>query len=299
MLGASAQMVMLKQATLRAARSDLPVLIEGPTGGGKELVARAIHELGVRAGKPFIAVNCAALPTALFESELFGHVKGAFTGAMGDRRGLVLGAHEGTLFLDEVGDLAADSQGKLLRLLQTLEVRPVGSDSTRKADVRIVAATNRPLWAAVNQRRFREDLYYRLAVVHVVVPSLSERRGDIPLLARAMVQSFAPRQGLSPPHITDEAYAQLESHGWPGNVRELENVVKRTLADLDGGTITSFSIAHGDPPAANLERARLETVLREVGGNLAQAARKLGVSRPTLYKRLEQLGLNPDVYRRP
>jgi len=299
MLGVSPEMVMLKRLTLRAARSDLPVLIEGPTGAGKELVARAIHDLGPRADKPFIAVNCASVPTALFESELFGHVKGAFTGAVGDRRGLVLGAHEGTLFLDEVGELVLESQAKLLRLLQDLEFRPVGSDAERRADTRLVAATNRPLRSAVVQRRFREDLYYRLAVVHIVVPPLAERRGDIPLLARAMVRSFAPRLGLvATPEIADEAYAQLEAHGWPGNVRELENAVKRTLADLESHVITAFRIGAADGARFKAERERVEGLLLEHGGNLTQVARKLGISRPTLYKRLHQLGVNAEAYRR-
>jgi transcriptional regulator with GAF, ATPase, and Fis domain len=162
LLGVSSEMVTLKRLTLRAARGGLPVLIEGPTGSGKELVARAIHDLSPRASRPFIVVNCAALPTALFESELFGHVKGAFTGAIGNRRGLVLGAHEGTLFLDEVGELVLESQAKLLRLLQSLEFRPVGSDQNQHANVCVIAATNRSLWTAVAQRQFREDLYYRL-----------------------------------------------------------------------------------------------------------------------------------------
>ena len=299
MLGVSPEMVMLKRLTLRAARSDLPILIEGPTGTGKELVARAIHDLGPRSDKPFIAVNCAAVPPALFESELFGHVKGAFTGAVGDRRGLVLGAHEGTLFLDEVGELVLESQAKLLRLLQDLEFRPVGSDAERRADTRVIAATNRPLRSAVVQRRFREDLYYRLAVVHIVVPPLAERRGDIPLLARAMVRSFAPRLGLvAAPEIADEAYAQLEAHGWPGNVRELENVVKRTLADLESRVIMAFRIGAADGAKFKAERERVEGLLLEHGGNLTQVARKLGISRPTLYKRLHQLGVNAEVYRR-
>ncbi len=220
-LGSSPEVVQLKRSTLRAAASDLPVLIEGPTGAGKELVARAVHELGNRARKPFVAVNCAAVPTALFESELFGHVKGAFTNAAGDRRGLVLGAQQGTLFLDEVGELALENQAKLLRLLQNLEFRPVGSDTPRHADIRVIAASNRPLHGNSAQRQFREDLYYRLAVIHIRVPPLASRAGDVRLLACAMVGSFAPRLGKPKPEIAEEAFNQLEHYSWPGNVREL------------------------------------------------------------------------------
>jgi len=297
MLGSSPEMVQLKRSTLRAAGSDLPILIEGPTGAGKELVARAVHELGKRAGKPFIAVNCAALPTALFESELFGHVKGAFTSAVGTRRGLVLGAHEGTLFLDEVGELALESQAKLLRLLQNLEFRPVGSDTQRRADVRVVAATNRPLHGAGAQRPFRADLYYRLAVVHIAVPPLASRSGDLRLLTCAMVRSFAPRLEMATPEIAEEALKQIEHYSWPGNVRELENVVKRTLAEQDGPVINSFLMTAADAASISEERAALADLLQKSGGNLSQIARALGVSRPTLYKHLQRHGLVPDTFR--
>ncbi len=297
MLGASSEMLQLKRLTQRAARTDLPVLIEGPTGAGKELVAHAIHELGPRAHKPFIVINCAALPPALFESEVFGHVKGAFTNAVADRRGLVLGAHEGTLFLDEIAELALENQAKLLRLLQNLEFRPVGSDHQRHANVRVIAATNHFLPARVGRRLFREDLYFRLAVVRINVPALASRGGDIRCLARAMVDSVAPRLGLRAATISEGAYQQLEHHTWPGNVRELENVIKRTLAALEGTTITSFDIADADRAAHAHDRARIQDLLAKFGGNLTQVARELGVSRPTLYKRLNLFGLRPDTFR--
>ncbi len=299
LLGASPQMVALKHAVLRAARSDLRILIEGPTGSGKELVARAIHALGPRAGKPFVVVNCAALPAALFESELFGHVRGAFTNAVSERRGLAVAAHEGTLFLDEVGELAPEGQAKLLRLVETLEVRPVGGDRIQHVDVRVLAATNRSLRDAVRQRRFREDLFYRLTVVYLVVPPLTKRQGDVRLLARAMVQTYAPRLGLAPPAISEEAYAQLEEHDWPGNVRELENAVKRTLADLEGRAITAFKLSGAEGGASGVDRRALEALLVEHAGNLTQVAGRLGMSRPTLYRRLKELGIAPLGYRPP
>jgi DNA-binding NtrC family response regulator len=297
MLGASTEMVRLKQAVLRAARSDLPVLIEGPTGTGKELVARAIHGASDRSSKAFVAVNCAGVPEGLFESEMFGHVRGAFTSASAGRRGLALAANRGTLFLDEVGELALENQAKLLRFLQGMEFRPVGSDENQRADVRVIAATNRSLRRNAAAREFREDLFYRLAVLHIAVPPLNVRSGDVRLLAHAMVRSFAPRLGLATPEIAEEAYEQLERHSWPGNVRELENVVKRTLATEEVSVVRSFTIS-GETEESS-DRAQLERLLIQFSGNLTQVARELGVSRPTLYKRLNSIGVRAESFRRP
>jgi DNA-binding NtrC family response regulator len=295
--GMSPSIQALRSAARRAARSDLPVLIEGPTGAGKDVVARIVHQLSARGRKPFVALNCGALPAALFESELFGHARGAFTGAATERRGLAVTAEGGTLFLDEIAELPLEGQAKLLRFLQSHEVRPVGADHARHVNVRVLAATNRRLEAAVARREFRDDLYYRIAVTRITVPPLRDRQGDVAVLAKYMVEDLSARFGLPPPMISPEALVQLEAHTWPGNVRELENVVARTLMDLEGDTITSFDVWSPTTDAAPAV-ARLRDLLTAHRGNLAEVARKLGVSRPTLYKHLRRYALRPSDYRR-
>jgi len=219
----------------RVAPSDVAVLVQGETGTGKELVARALHAHGPRRAKPFLAENCAAVPANLLESELFGHTKGSFTGAVADREGHFVAADGGTVFLDEIGDMPLEMQAKLLRVLQDGEVRPVGSNRSRRVDVRVVAATNKDLPSLCREGGFREDLYFRLAVVTLHLPALRDRAGDVGRLARWFLARFGEEQGRRA-SFTPAALAALEAHSWPGNVRELENEVQRGLA-LSSGDI--------------------------------------------------------------
>jgi len=224
----------------RVAPSEVPVLIQGDTGTGKELVAKAIHACSRRAAGPFLAENCAAVPANLLESELFGHKKGSFTGAIRDREGHFVAADGGTLFLDEIGDMPLAMQAKLLRALEESEVRPVGSDKVVKVDVRLVAATHRDLEAMAAEKAFRQDLFYRLNVVRITLPPLRERNGDVPHLVRYFLDREARASGQGPPEVAAEALAALCAYSWPGNVRQLENEVKRTLA------LTRGAIGPGD-----------------------------------------------------
>jgi two-component system response regulator AtoC len=293
-------------------RTDSTVLIEGESGTGKELVARAIHFDGPRASKPFVAINCGALPEPLLESELFGHVKGAFTGAARDKRGLFQEAREGTLLLDEVADLPLSIQVKLLRVLQDGEVRPVGGVSFERVDVRVIASTNRRLRAVVQEGRFREDLFYRLNVIPVSLPPLRERREDIlPLIGHSVAEMSRKLRkgvkGFSPP-----ALARLLEYDWPGNVRELQNVVERTVAlsasdligleELEaslrlggaGGGATDGEAGQGDSLRGTyriLEKDRIATVLERCGGNRRAAAGELGISRTSLWRKIKEYGL--------
>jgi transcriptional regulator with PAS, ATPase and Fis domain len=229
-LGASAGVLRLKQEIHYAARADSKVLITGESGSGKELVARSIHNESSRSAKPFVAINCAGIPETLLESELFGHVRGSFTGAFSDRPGLLELGHTGTVFLDEVGEMSLRMQGLLLRFLETGELQRIGADrAPRCVDVRIVAATNRPLAQEVEQGRFRSDLYYRLNVIRLAVPALRERREDIPVLMNCYLQRYATKANIPTPTITPEAFERLVSYGWPGNVRELKNVAERLV----------------------------------------------------------------------
>jgi transcriptional regulator with PAS, ATPase and Fis domain len=239
-VGASAPVVRMLALVDRLAAADVPVLVRGETGSGKEGVARRLHSKSARAKGPFVAVDCGAIPATLIESELFGHVRGAFTGAERDRPGHFVSAHGGTLLLDEIGELPVDLQPKLLRVLQDGEVRPVGGSSSRKVDVRVVAATNRDLEKACREGRFRSDLYYRLAVVEVQVPSLRERLDDLPLLVDHFVRRISSEMGREPVAVEPDALAALARHRWPGNVRELENVLRRALA-LSNGPLTPAS----------------------------------------------------------
>lgn len=283
----------------RAAASDLPVLIQGETGTGKELFARALHEASPRAEAPFVAVNCAAIPEGLIESELFGHVRGAFTSASAERTGLFVQAGEGTLFLDEVGELPLQVQPKLLRLLQERAARPVGSDSEVPVRCRIIAATNIDLRAAAECGRFRSDLYYRLAVIELSLPPLRDRVGDILGLAQLFIARWADATGVEAPELTQEAARRLVAYGWPGNVRELENAIARAVAMVESAEITVTDLPeplHTACPSteepllslAAMERAHIRRVLDATGGNKKAAAELLGVDRRTLYRKLER-----------
>jgi len=230
MIGDSEKMQAIYSLLERVAPSDVPVLIQGETGTGKELVARALHDASPRKGKAFLAENCAAVPANLLESELFGHARGSFTGATGDREGHFVAADGGTLFLDEIGDMPLDMQSKLLRVLEEGEVRPVGSNKTVKVDVRIVAATHRDLGAMVAEKRFREDLLYRLNVVCLFLPPLRERNGDVAHLVRYFLTTCAREDGKAPSELSPEALEALSAYSWPGNVRQLENEIRRATA---------------------------------------------------------------------
>ncbi len=302
LLGKSPSMQAVFSLIQQAAPSDASVLVMGESGTGKELVAKALHYNSPRAKRSFVPVNCAAVPAGLLESELFGHVKGAFTGAVGTRRGLLREAAGGTLFLDEIGDMAPELQAKLLRVIEDKAVRPVGSDETITVDVRVVAATNRDLRAHIQEGKFREDLYYRLAVIPIQLPPLRERREDIPLLAEHFLQQAAAITGKEVRVFAPETMAALLRHPWPGNVRELENVVQRavalTTADrllpesllLDVGALAPTPAdllvrMNSRPTLEKLTQEYIALVLREVGGDKAKAAVILGVSKRTLYRR--------------
>ena len=304
LLGASAAMREVQKAIGMLADSDATVLVTGETGTGKEVVARAIHRHGRRSPKPFVAVNCAAIPSELLETQLFGHVRGAFTGAVSDRLGSFREADRGTLFLDEIGDMGLPMQAKLLRVLQDRVVTPVGGRAA-PVDVRIIAATHRDLSALVQEGRFREDLFYRLRVVPVHLPTLRERLADIVPLAEHFLAvaagSTAPRQ------LTAAAAALLLAHPWPGNVRELSNAMERAAALARGRFITAGDIAFlskapegaaidwldGDLPTAiaRLEQAMIERTLLATGGNRAEAARRLNINRQLLYDKVRRYGI--------
>jgi len=302
-------MVQVYKSIGSVSATDALVLIRGETGTGKELVARAIHDASPRADAAFVGVNCAAVPTELLESELFGHVKGSFTGATGDRRGKFDAAAGGTLFLDEIGDTSLAFQAKLLRVLQEKEFYPVGSDRPRRSDARIIAATHRPLEDMVQSGSFREDLLFRLRVLEVCVPPLRERRSDIPLLVRYLLARAAAGAGITPPVVPPEVMEYLGSREWPGNVRELENVVTRAVVMSRGPALTlqdmgwsdgpdSTPVVHDDPLSLSLsdvrssaERMHVQRVLEETGGNKTKAARLLGISRPTLNRLIQDYRL--------
>jgi DNA-binding NtrC family response regulator len=306
-VGASAPMRELAAHIHRLQGSDIAVAIFGESGTGKELVARAIHENGRRADGPFVAVNCAAIPQSLEESELFGHEKGAFTGAIGQHRGRFEQASGGTLFLDEIGEMSAGMQAALLRTLQERTIRRVGGTSDVPIDVRVMCATHRDLEEDVRRGRFREDLYYRIVVYPVRVPPLRKRIEDLPLLLRHFIELLGPDTGRTPSHIDPHALEALVLHDWPGNVRELGNVVHRALVACDGDRI---ELAHLPPsirarvlpempraetavevplmPLRELERRAIRRALHETDGNMARAARLLGIGRATLYRRLAE-----------
>jgi len=291
------------QATM-AAKSDARVLLVGESGTGKELLAAHLHELSPFKSGPFVKVNCAAIPTELIESELFGHEKGAFTGATAARRGKFELADGGTLFLDEVGDLHAGSQAKLLRVLQEGEFHRVGGEQTIRVSVRVISATNRDLQAMVAQGKFREDLYYRVSVVPIQVPPLRERPQDVRALALYFLEEFCSRNNFRPKHMDDEVFELLEGYTWPGNARELRNVVERMAILTQGEQIPVASIPveirlqRETGPRSTVQEARegaerdhLMRALDSAGWNVSAAARVLGIERTNLHKRIRALGL--------
>lgn len=303
MVFVSAAMRRVAALVERAAPRDVTVLITGPSGTGKELVARAIVKASPRAEKKYVRFNCAALPRELAEAELFGHSRGAFTGAARARPGLFREADGGTLLLDEIGELDPMTQGSLLRVLQEREVRPVGEDQSVPVDVRLIAATNRDLAAEVANARFREDLYYRLNVVVIRVPPLVERPEDIVPLAEHFAERFGLRFGLGPVELSANVLQRLRSHSWPGNVRELENTIERLVALASGPAIDEDpfapSAAGGAAPSplslkdrvAAFERGLVAEELARCQGNQSEAARRLGVSRVTLIDKMRRYGL--------
>ena len=304
LIGVSMKMQRVYKMMEKVSQHEYPVLILGESGTGKELVARSIHFSGPRRDRPFAPVDCSALVPTLIESELFGYVRGAFTGAMQAKQGLLEAAQGGTLFLDEIGDMPVDLQAKLLRALQEREVKPVGSTERRPINVRIIAATNRDLESAIRSGTFRQDLYFRLNVVQVKLPPLRDRKSDIPLLVTAFLEKFSDPRGPVRT-ISEDAMRRLIAYDWPGNVRELENAIERAVA-LGSGPIlhvgdlpsnlqypTSERAPERDEilPLEELERRAILRTLRETGGDKLSAARMLGIGKTTLYRKLKQYHL--------
>jgi len=290
-------------AALRVAARDVPVIVRGETGTGKELLASLLHAASPRARGPLVRFNCAAIAEELAESELFGHAKGAFTGATGAHRGYFAQAHRGTLVLDEIGELSPRLQPKLLRALQSGEIQPVGAPAVERVDVRVVACTHRDLAAEARAGRFREDLYYRLSVVELEMPPLRDRASDIPLLAELFAREAARRFGIEGVQLSPSLVRALEARAYPGNVRELENLVTRLVALSEGGTLDEPALAGRGlaAPATTgtfrerveqLERSMLREALDGSGGNQSEAARRLGLSRATFLDKLKRYGLS-------
>jgi two-component system nitrogen regulation response regulator NtrX len=312
MVGDSYAMEQLREQIAMAAPTNGRVLIFGENGTGKELVARSIHALSNRRSASFVELNCAAIPEELIESELFGHIKGAFTGAVADRRGKFELADGGTLFLDEIGDMTLKTQAKVLRALQEQVVEPVGGAASVKVDVRVLAATNKDLPVEIRAGRFREDLYFRLNVIPVYVPPLRNRNGDIPLLAQHFMTELAREYGRRPKRFDPGAAARLRSYPWPGNVRELRNVIERLiimvagdvitlndLAFLDGAAVSSLSPAPSDGTPLHVARDRFERdyILKALAaqqGNISRTAEALGVERSNLYRKMKGFGIMPS-----
>jgi DNA-binding NtrC family response regulator len=306
LLGRSPAMAEAVRRLRQAARSDVTLLIRGESGTGKELAARAVHEHGARHAGPFVPVNCAAIPESLLESELFGHAKGAFTGALQDRPGFFQEAHRGTLFLDEIGEMPKLLQAKVLRALQEREVRPVGASRTVRVDLRIVAATNRDLEEEVEAGRMREDFFYRIRVFEVRLPPLRERPEDLPGLVDQVLEELCAASGRPRPALDPEAYRRLLAHSWPGNVRELRNALEYALVGAPTDRIRSSDLPRlGRPregrrpaPSRRAEDAagaeRIVAALRAEGGHRARAAARLGISRVTLWHRLKALGIDDE-----
>ena len=301
LIGQSPELRSVIRAAQLVARTDATVLLEGETGTGKELLARGLHQASRRADGPFVALNCAALPESLAEAELFGHARGAYTGAGEARPGFVRQAAGGTLFLDEVGELPLAVQARLLRLLEAGEIQPLGEHRVQAVDVRIVAATHRPLERLVAEGRFRRDLFYRLAVVPLQLPPLRMRDGDVLLLAEHFLDHFARLHDLPRPRLTAAARARLAAADWPGNVRELRNLCERLCILMPGCSLDAGNLPLPDAQAeaagtemptlqlARLEREAIRQALQRCGGNKTRAARLLGISRDTLNYRLRKL----------
>ena len=301
LIGLSPKMQRIYKTIEKVSAHEYPVLVLGESGTGKELIARSLHMLGPRKDGPFVPVDCSSLVPTLIESELFGYVKGAFTGAMQSKKGLLEAANGGTLFLDEIGDMPTDLQARLLRALQEREVKPVGSTERRRIDVRIVAATNRDLESAIRSGTFRQDLYFRLNVVQIKLPPLRDRKTDIPLLVTAFLEKYTPAD--EPVRtISSDTMRRLMTHDWPGNVRELENAIERAVAMSSGPVIQiadlpsnlQYSSSERAPqkdellPLEELERRAILRTLRETNGDKLAAARMLGIGKTTLYRKLKQ-----------
>ncbi|NMF97082.1 sigma-54 dependent transcriptional regulator [Aromatoleum toluolicum] len=295
LVGQSAAMESLRAVLRRVAQMPSTVLLLGESGTGKEVAARALHRMSPRAQRPFVPVNCPAIAAGLIESELFGHVKGAFTGATETRNGLFYYAHGGTLFLDEISELPLALQTRLLRVLEERKLRPVGSEREVPVDVRIIAASNRDLAAEVAAGRFRQDLYFRLAVVEIVSPPLRERAEDIPDLVRHFMRQLTAQLGVPALALSNTLFARLEAYGWPGNVRELRNFIERSLI-LGGFPVEALGtrgdvLAGGmDLPLDEVEKRHILRMLDACGGNKSEAARRLGVSRKTLERKCAEWG---------
>jgi DNA-binding NtrC family response regulator len=298
MIGFSPPMVEIYKTVARVAGTDATVVIEGETGTGKEMVARMIHRGSKRAAAPFVAVDCASITPSLLESELFGAMRGAFTGADKDRVGVFEAAHRGTVFLDEIGEVEPEFQMKLLRFLQEKEIRPVGASRTKEVDVRVVAATNRDLQRMVDEGKFREDLWYRLNTVRIVMPPLCERRDDIPVLARFFVNKYTSRYDRDV-KLMDSGVKALQDYTWPGNVRQLQHMMERLtiLSDrIDADAVhDALTIMESrEKPVETLAEAeedQIRRVLTATGGNKSKAAQILGIERKTLYRKLERMKL--------
>lgn len=298
------QMLSLCRTVERVAPTDATTLVLGDTGTGKELIARGLHQLSAREDKNFCAINCAAIPDALLESELFGYEKGAFTGANSAKEGKIERANKGTLFLDEIGDMPLTLQAKLLRFLQERVVERLGGHKEIPVDVRIVCATHRNIEEMIEEGEFREDLYYRLSEIVMTIPALKDREGDSIILSNAFLQRFNQQQGRSISGFTDEALKTIESYPWPGNIRELENKIKRAVIMAESNLITSDDLAikldnEEDAIPLNLREVRdaaekkaISRALNNAGNNMAKAARLLGITRPTLYTMVSKYKLN-------
>jgi len=300
MIGSSGAMVEIYKTASRVAPTDATVLIEGETGTGKELVARMIHRFSARASQPFVPVDCASIAPTLLESELFGALKGAYTGADRDRMGVIESANRGTVLLDEIGDIELNFQFKLLRFLQEREIRPVGAARGKQVDVRVLAATNRDMQKLVEEGKFREDLWFRLNVVRIVIPPLRERRGDVPLLARFFLNKYNARYQQST-RLMESGLKALQDHTWPGNVRQLQHLVERLTILAPAGRIDAEAVLHAltsmesrEEPVETLacaEEEQIRRVLSATGGNKSRAAQILGIERKTLYRKLERMKL--------
>ncbi|MGI4874072.1 MAG: sigma-54-dependent transcriptional regulator [Janthinobacterium lividum] len=303
MVGSAPALRRAQDLARQVAPTDSTVLLEGPTGAGKELFAQALHQASGRKSKPFVAVNCSAFPKDLLESELFGYKKGAFTGALTDKKGLLEEAHGGTLFLDEIGELELNVQAKFLRVLELQQFTKLGDTKPTSVNVRFVAATNRNLKQEAAEGRFRPDLYYRLSVFTIVVPPLSARASDVPLLAAFYLQHFAARLAKRLPGFEPEALELLQRYPWPGNVRELKNVLERAAILAPAGEPLAATylpdefhsagarLAEGDESLRGLEARHIRKLMSELGGNKPEVARRLGIGLTTLYRKLQEYGL--------
>jgi len=293
----------------KVAPTDSTVLLLGESGTGKEVLAHAVHRLSPRHDMPFIAINCAALTETILESEMFGHVKGAFTGADADKRGLFEEADGGSIFLDEIGDMSPITQAKLLRVLQNGEIRPVGSSTTKRVDVRVIAATNRDLVEAVSSNKFREDLYFRLNVIQIRIPPLRERLDALPTLLDHFLRRFNAKFGKNVSEIDGQAQALLQAYAYPGNVREMESIVAHAVIMCDGETVRPWDLpdyvrqgtgtrlalpyhtGHSIPSIEHMEEQLIRSALEQLNGNQTETARKLGISRSTLWRKMRQYGI--------